>query len=172
MLQKTLINVLKNRAVVFALMILGALLLFEIFSFSSSYEALSEIWGAGLWAFLIAFSFCAVDFAGLGGLFIPGIETGIGWLFSAWLLSAFGDTGLTYIAVAHSMSLRTDNILVTSETISMDFWTTTIPIGFAVLTWLVQVFLVTRLGSSVGDLGVLFGIRNDAKKPICVPESD
>jgi len=136
-----------KRAWAFNSILVCCLLLFEIFSFSSSREALFGLTGMDQWSLLIAFSLCAVDFAGLGKLLIPDErlpKDSYGMLFAAWLLSAIGDTFLTYLVVSHDMSIRVSQVaLVSSGVISVFTWTFTIPVFISVLVWLVQVMLVT-----------------------------
>lgn len=128
------------------------LLLFNLFSFSSSREALIGLWGVVSWSNLLAFSLCAVDFAGLAKMYIPEDDRpkdAYAFLFGAWILSAIGDTFLTYLAVANQMSKTADSVLLLNEIISLQAWTMYIPVAFAVLVWAIQVLLVTRLSYAV-----------------------
>lgn len=145
----------KQRRSVFTVLLVTSLLLFEMFSYSSSYEALYGMIGMAQWSALIAFSLCAVDFAGLGRILLPGDrmpKDSWSMLFVAWLLSALGDTFLTYLVVAHNMRLRASEIvLVSSGMVSFQTWTVTIPIAFAILVWLIQVMLVTGFDRLMGS---------------------
>ena len=86
-----------NRGAAWGMMILGALLAFEIFNFSSTQFALQDMLGnlefAGVgWATILAIAFCGIDFAGIARIFTP--EQGrdepkeVWYLFGAWLLAA------------------------------------------------------------------------------------
>lgn len=138
-----------KRAWVFNAILVGCLLLFEVFSYSSSKEALFGMTGMALWSSLIAFSLCAVDFAGLAKLLIPDEsmpKDSFGMLFGAWLLSAVGDTFLTYLVVSSDMQSRASQVIMVSKgLISANTWAVTIPILVAVLVWLAQVMLVTGI---------------------------
>ena len=84
-------------AVVLALIIVTALLAFEMFNYSTTEYALSDLLGKnqflGLrWATILAIAFCGIDFAGIARLFTP--ERGsnepkaVWYLFGAWFLAA------------------------------------------------------------------------------------
>lgn len=141
------------------------LLLFELFSYSSSYEALYGIFGISSWAGLIAFSLCVVDFAGLGKLMVPGMEKddSAGYLLGAWLLSAVGDTFLTYIVIADELRRNLDTLLVARGVIGIDVWTTTIPIAFAVLVWIIQVGLVASLSRTIDRISPKYTSREHSR---------
>src|SRR4030095_706463 len=82
-----------RRGLIFGGIILSALLAFEIFNYSSTLFALSDIlgdlaFGPLRWAAILAFAFCGIDFAGIARIFTP--ETGrdepaeVWYLFAAW----------------------------------------------------------------------------------------
>ena len=86
-----------NRGAAWGLMIIGALLAFEIFNFSTTQFALLDMLGnltfAGMrWATILAIAFCGIDFAGIARIFTP--EQGadepkeVWYLFGAWFLAA------------------------------------------------------------------------------------
>ena len=59
-----------NRGAAWGMMIIGALLAFEIFNFSTTQFALRDVLGdltfAGMrWATILAVAFCGIDFAGI-----------------------------------------------------------------------------------------------------------
>ena len=79
------------------MMIIGALLAFEIFNFSTTQFALRDVLGdltfAGMrWATILAIAFCGIDFAGIARIFTP--EQGadepkeVWYLFGAWFLNS------------------------------------------------------------------------------------
>jgi hypothetical protein len=93
--------------------ILCALLAFEVFNFSSTLFALTDILGnltfAGIrWATMLAFAFCAIDFAGIARIFTP--EQGrdepaeVWYLLGAWFLAATFNATLTWWGVSAVMS--------------------------------------------------------------------
>ncbi|MCK5314338.1 MAG: hypothetical protein KAJ53_04415, partial [Anaerolineales bacterium] len=86
-----------RRGLAFGLIIISALLAFELFNYSTTEFALSDLLGdldfAGIsWATILALAFCGIDFAGIARLFTP--EEGanepneVWYLFGAWLLAA------------------------------------------------------------------------------------
>jgi len=98
-----------KRGLIFGVIILFALLAFEVFNYSSTFFALSDILG-GLsfgplrWATMLAFAFCAIDFAGIARIFTP--EQGrdepaeVWYLFAAWFLAAAFNASLTWWGVS------------------------------------------------------------------------
>jgi hypothetical protein len=98
-----------KRGLIFGVIILCALLAFEVFNFSSTSFALRDILGdltfGGIrWATLLAFAFCAIDFAGIARIFTP--EEGrsepaeVWYLFGAWFLAAVFNASLTWWGVS------------------------------------------------------------------------
>ena len=65
-----------NRSLAFSLLIIGALIAFEIFNFSTTDFALTDLLGdlqfAGMrWSTILALAFCGMDFAGIARIFTP-----------------------------------------------------------------------------------------------------
>ena len=90
-------NAAHKRGLIFGGIVLGALLGFEIFNFSSTSFALRDIlgdlaFGPFKWATVLALAFCGIDFAGIARIFTP--EKGrdepaeVWYLLGAWLLAA------------------------------------------------------------------------------------
>jgi hypothetical protein len=98
-----------KRGAIFGFIILGALLAFEIFNYSSTFFALRDIlgdlaFGPVRWATMLALAFCAIDFAGIARIFTP--EQGrdepaeVWYLFGAWFLAAAFNATLTWWGVS------------------------------------------------------------------------
>lgn len=98
-----------KRGAIFGLIIMGALLAFEVFNYSSTLFALSDIlgdlsFGPIRWATMLALAFCAIDFAGIARIFTP--EQGreepaeVWYLFGAWFLAAAFNATLTWWGVS------------------------------------------------------------------------
>ncbi|HEX2981861.1 MAG TPA: hypothetical protein VHO48_16495, partial [Anaerolineaceae bacterium] len=94
-----------QRGMAFGVIIIAALIAFEIFNYSTTEYALSDLLGdlrfAGVrWATILALAFCGIDFAGIARLFTPeeGAEepTEVWYLFGAWLLAATMNAMLTW----------------------------------------------------------------------------
>src|SRR5512135_1576493 len=86
-----------TRGFLFGTLILGALLAFEIFNYSTTDFALTDLLGNlrfldVRWATILALAFCGIDFAGIARLFTPeggkGEMREVWYLFGAWLLAA------------------------------------------------------------------------------------
>jgi len=105
-----------NRGAAWGMMIIGALLAFEIFNFSTTQFALRDVLGdltfAGMrWASILAVAFCGMDFAGIARIFTP--EQGadepkeVYYLFGAWLLAAAFNAMLTWWGVSVAIVTHT-----------------------------------------------------------------
>jgi hypothetical protein len=137
-----------NRGLTFGLLIIGALLAFEIFNYSTTEFALNDLLGelsfASIrWATILAVAFCGIDFAGIARLFTP--EEGadepaeVWYLFGAWLLAATMNAMLTWwgvsIAILNHQSLG--NSVIARETMLR-----AVPIFVAVMVWLIRVLII------------------------------
>ena len=99
----------QKRGLIFGVIILFALLAFEVFNYSSTLFALTDVlgnlaFGPLRWATMLAFAFCAIDFAGIARIFTP--EQGrdepaeVWYLFAAWFLAAAFNAILTWWGVS------------------------------------------------------------------------
>jgi len=137
-----------RRGLAFGLIIISALLAFEIFNYSTTEFALADLLGdlsfAGIsWATILALAFCGIDFAGIARLFTP--EEGanelheVWYLFGAWLLAATMNAMLTWwgvsIALLNHESLG--NAVVDRETLLK-----VVPLFVAILVWLIRVLII------------------------------
>lgn len=144
-----------NRRNTIYLIVFGiCLFLFEIFSYSSSYEALNRLTGMTLWAKLIAFAVCAIDFAGIARFMMGDTEqdNSMAMLFGAWVLTAICDTALTWIVISDSMFARQNHVLITGGILSLNTWLVTIPVAISILIWLIQILLVTQFEMAIRRL--------------------
>ncbi len=145
-----------KKGVVFGLLIVTALVAFEIFNFSTTDFALIDLlgdlrfWGVR-WATILAIAFCGIDFAGIARLFTPegkvGEQTESWYLFAAWLIAATMNALLTWwgvsIAIANHETLG--NAVIARQTLLK-----IVPIFVAVMIWLLRV-LIIGLFSVAGD---------------------
>ena len=145
-----------ERGAAWGMMIIVALLAFEMFNFSSTDFALRDVLGElrflGIrWATILAIAFCGIDFAGVARLFTP--EQGddepaeVWYLFGAWLLAALMNAMLTWwgvsVAIAQSGHIG-------SAIVSADVMTKAIPIFVAAMVWLIRVLIIGTF-SIAGD---------------------
>src|SRR5215510_12004256 len=137
-----------KRGLVFGLIILCALLAFEVFNYSSTLFALSDIlgdlsFGPLRWATILAFAFCGIDFAVIARIFTP--EKGrdepaeVWYLFGAWLLAAGFNAALTWwgVSVAILKHNAEGGILLGQQTM-----TSIVPIFVAGLVLTIRVLLI------------------------------
>lgn len=137
-----------SRGLVWGALILGALLAFEIFNYSSTEFAMSDLLGdlqfLGMrWSTILALAFCGIDFAGIARLFTP--EQGadepneVWYLFGAWLLAATMNASLTWwgvsIAIINHQTLG--NAVIPREQLLK-----IVPIFVAVIVWLIRVLII------------------------------
>ena len=145
-----------RRGLAFGAIILGALLAFEIFNYSTTEFALTDLLGGldfvGIrWATILAIAFCGIDFAGIARLFTPeeGVNepTEIWYLFGAWLLAATMNAMLTWwgVSIAIMNHETLGNAVVSRETLLR-----VVPIFVAVMVWLIRVLIIGTF-SVAGD---------------------
>lgn len=146
-----------NRGAAWGMMIIGALLAFEIFNFSTTQFALADVLGnlsfAGMrWATVLAIAFCGIDFAGIARIFTP--EQGadepkeIYYLFGAWLLAAAFNASLTWWGV--SVAIVNHSSLSGGTVISNESMTKIVPIFVAGMVLLIRVLIIGTF-SVAGD---------------------
>ena len=137
-----------HRGLAFGVIIIGALIAFETFNFSTTEFALTDLLGdlsfMGIaWATILAIAFCGIDFAGIARLFTPedgsSDITEVWYLFGAWLLAATMNAMLTWwgvsIAILNHQSLG-------NAVISRDLMLRAVPIFVAVMVWLIRVLII------------------------------
>jgi hypothetical protein len=128
--------------------IIGALLAFELFNYSTTEFALTDLLGdlqfVGVrWATILALAFCSMDFAGIARLFTQdrALEqpTETWYLLGAWFLAATMNAMLSWWAV--SLALLGHQGLG-NEVIGRDALLTGVPIFVALLVWLIRVLII------------------------------
>jgi hypothetical protein len=137
-----------KRGAIFGSILILALLAFEVFNFGTTSFALQDVLGnlqfAGMrWATMLAFAFCAIDFAGIARIFTP--EQGqdepaeVYYLFGAWLLAAGFNAILTWwgVSVAVENHNAQGGALLGQATM-----TKVVPIFVAAMVWLIRVLII------------------------------
>ena len=146
-----------NRGAAWGLMIIGALLAFEIFNFSTTQFALLDMLGnltfAGMrWASILAIAFCGIDFAGIARIFTP--EQGadepkeVWYLFGAWFLAAAFNAMLTWWGV--SVAIVNHTSASGGAVISNETMTKFVPVFVAAMILLIRVLIIGTF-SLAGD---------------------
>jgi hypothetical protein len=137
-----------KRGVVFGTLIVVALVAFEIFNYSTTDFALTDLlgdlrfWGVR-WATILAIAFCGIDFAGIARLFTPEDKVSeqpeVWYLFGAWLIAAAMNALLTWwgvsIAIVNHETLG--NAVIARQTLLK-----VVPIFVAVMVWLLRVLII------------------------------
>ena len=146
-----------NRGAAWGMMIIGALLAFEIFNFSTTQFALRDVLGdltfAGMrWASILAVAFCGIDFAGIARIFTPeqgrDEPTEVYYLFGAWFLAAAMNAALTWWGV--SVAIVNHPSQAAGAVISNETMTKVVPIFVAMMILLIRVLIIGTF-SLAGD---------------------
>jgi hypothetical protein len=153
-----------KRGAVFGLILLGALVAFEVFNFSTTQFALADMLGGNLkflgiqWATILAIAFCGIDFAGIARLFTPqqgrNEPAEVWYLFGAWLLAAAMNAVLTWwgVSVAIRSHQELSALIVNQATL-----TKMVPVFVALMVWLIRVLIIgtfSMAGERLFSLGV------------------
>jgi len=154
-----------QRGSMFGIILLVALFAFEVFNYSTTDFALTDLLGkdltfAGLrWATILSIAFCGIDFAGIARLFTP--EQGrnepaeVWYLFGAWILAAAMNATLTWWGVAIAIG---DHTALGSAIIGREMLTKTVPVFVAVMVWIIRLLLIGTF-SMAGER--LFSMADD-----------
>lgn len=149
-----------QRNLVWGLLVVAALLAFELFNFSTTEFALHDLlgdlrFGGVAWASILAVAFCAIDFAGIAHMFANHTDlrsqqlSDTWYLFAAWLLAATMNATLTWwgvsIALVNSPALG-------EGLLDMGTLLAVVPAFVAVFVWLIRVLTIGTLISSGGKL--------------------
>ena len=138
-----------KRGMVFGGIIIGALLAFELFNYTTTDFALTDLLGdnrfVGLrWAMILSLAFCGMDFAGIARLFTPEKEKGeqveVWYLLGAWFLAATMNAMLTWWGV--SLALLQHGGSLGNEILSREQLLSGVPVFVAVLVWLIRILMI------------------------------
>lgn len=172
-----------RRGLAWGIIIVFALLAFEIFNYSTTQFALLDVLGdlkfAGMrWASILAVAFCGIDFAGIARLFTP--EQGrdepaeVWYLFGAWLLAAAFNAMLTWWGVSVAIvnhDSQAGGVVITNATL-----TKVVPVFVAVMVWLIRVLIIGTFSVAGERLFSQADTRNSsqprpATRPLLQPAS-
>jgi hypothetical protein len=177
-LTQLLERITQRRGLIFGGILMAALLAFEVFNYSTTDFALTDVLGGSLkfigirWATILAIAFCGIDFAGLARLFTP--EQGsdepaeVWYLFGAWLLAAAMNAVLTWwgVAVAVNSHSALGSAIIAKGTLN-----TVVPVFVAVMVWVIRILIIGTF-SIAGER--LFSMAEDEigafrRKPVARP---
>jgi hypothetical protein len=165
-----------RRGLIFGLILLVALSAFELFNFSTTEFALTDMLGeltfAGIrWATILSIAFCGIDFAGLARLFTPergqnGYTNETWYLIGAWFLGATMNAMMTWWAV--SLAMLNVSHQIGNEIMSREQLLAYVPVFVAALVWLTRILIIgtfsmagERLFSQAEE--VLMQMRSEAR---------
>jgi hypothetical protein len=145
-----------QRGMIFGAIIVSALLAFEVFNYTTTDFALTDLLGdirfLGIrWAMILSLAFCGMDFAGIARLFTP--EKGrsekmeVWYLLGAWFLAATMNATLTWWGVSIALLNRQ---ALGNEILGRDQLLTVVPVFVAVLVWLIRILIIGTF-SMAGD---------------------
>ncbi len=149
------LNIAFPRKLIIGVILLVALVAFEIFNFDTTRYALQSLLGdanfMGLqWALVLAIAFCAIDFAGLARLFTPDQgdhePRAVWYLMGAWMLGATMNAMMTWWAV----NLTLLNHDLGNEVLSRGELLRFVPLFVAILVWLTRILFIGAF-SIAGD---------------------
>ncbi len=160
-----------RRGAVFALIMLGALLAFEIFNYSTTDYALRDVLGdlsfaSVRWATILSIAFCGIDFAGIARLFTP--EQGrdepaeVWYLFGAWVLAAAMNAILTWWGV--SLAIVQHNTL-SSAIIERGTLIKVVPVFVAVMVWIIRILVIGTFAMAGDRIFSMADDRRDQRTP-------
>lgn len=156
----------------FLVMILGALVAFEIFNYSTTDHALQDLlgnleFGTLRWSTILALAFCGIDFAGIARLFTPeqGMDEPkeVWYLFGAWLLAAAFNAALTWWGV--SVAIVNHSSAAAGSVVSSHTLTTLIPIFVAVMVLLIRVLIIGTFSVAGDNLFTMGDSRTPNQRP-------
>ena len=141
-------GVVTQRSKAFGFMIIGALLAFEIFNYSTTEFALRDVLGdlsfVGIgWATILSIAFCGIDFAGIARLFTPSQgrdePAEVWYLFGAWILAAAMNATLTWWGVSVAIANHTSqgSAVISNATIQ-----NVVPVFVAVMVWVIRILII------------------------------
>lgn len=141
-----------SRNSIFGAILITALVAFEIFNYSTTEYALSDLLGslrfAGIsWATILTIAFCGIDFAGIARLFTPQnslkrgspIHNDTWYLFSAWLLAATMNAILTWWGISLAI---VGHETFGAQVVERATLLRVVPIFVSLLVWLIRVLII------------------------------
>src|SRR5512133_760547 len=139
-----------QRGAVLGSILVVALLAFEVFNYSTTDFALTDLLGKDLtfagvrWATILSIAFCGIDFAGIARLFTPQTEASdepaeVWYLFGAWVLAAAMNATLTWWGVAVAINGHT---ALGSAIVARATLLKVVPVFVAVMVWIIRILII------------------------------
>jgi len=139
-----------QRGAVLGSILVVALLAFEVFNYSTTDFALTDLLGKDLtfagvrWATILSIAFCGIDFAGIARLFTPQVNAAdepaeVWYMFGAWVLAAAMNATLTWWGVAVAINGHT---ALGSAIIARGTLLKVVPIFVAIMVWIIRILII------------------------------
>lgn len=169
-------SLLERRNLILGIILLVALVGFEMFNYSTTQFALNDLLGdltfAGVsWATILALAFCGIDFAGVFRLFSTNDEEAstkeVWYLFGAWLLAATLNATLTWWGVSIALVNHT---MTSTSVVDQGLVVKIVPIFVAIVVWVTRILLISSISSagsrflSAGE-GSVSAVRRETSVP-------
>jgi hypothetical protein len=156
-----------RRGALFGAIIMVALLAFEVFNYSTTDFALTDLLGKDLtflgirWATILSIAFCGIDFAGIARLFTPQKEASqepaeVWYLFGAWILAAGMNASLTWWGVSIAIQEHT---ALGSAIIGKETLLRVVPVFVAIMVWLIRLLIIGTFSMSGDRLFSMSDVR-------------
>jgi hypothetical protein len=164
----------RQRGALFTLIMFGALLAFEVFNYSTTDFALSDVLGPltfmGVrWSTVLSIAFCGIDFAGIARLFTPeqgrDEPTEVWYLFGAWVLAAAMNATLTWWGVALALASHTPASVAILDRSTLN---NIVPVMVAVMVWVIRILIIGTF-SLAGDRLFWMDERRSGYRPQAQP---
>jgi hypothetical protein len=165
----------RQRGLLFGVILLVALVCFEVFNYSTTQFALADILGdfefLGIkWATILAISFCGIDFAGVARLFTPEDHNQpyqeLWFLFGAWIIAATMNSLLTWWGVSIALSHRQ---IASTEFLDASLITQGVPVVIAIIVWVTRFLLISTFAISGSRI---FSLAADSVETYPLPQAE
>ncbi|MCE1251942.1 MAG: hypothetical protein LWX83_00160 [Anaerolineae bacterium] len=147
-----------NAVLVLGLIIIAALISFEMFNFTTTEYALSDLLGGltfmGIrWSTILSIAFCGIDFAGIARLFVTGKDNNepkeVWYLFGAWIMAAAMNAALTWwgVSIAVLSHPVQSSVVMDSTTLVK-----VVPVFVAIMIWVIRVLIIGTISTAGNNL--------------------
>ena len=135
---------------VYTLIMIAALIAFEIFNFSTTDFALREMlggnsMGAMRWSTILALAFCGMDFAGIASLLSESSDKNnrASWyMLGAWVVAATMNAGLTWWGVSVTLYNQPADSIMVLDPLT---FVTVIPVLVSLGVWIIRIMIIASL---------------------------
>ena len=142
-----------NAVLILGLIIIAALISFEMFNFTTTEYALTDLLGGltfmGIrWATILSIAFCGIDFAGIARLFVTGSHSDepkeVWYLFGAWIMAAAMNAALTWWGVSIAIlshPVQSSAVMDSATLVKV------VPVFVAIMIWVIRVLIIGTIST-------------------------